>query len=131
MEDTENEARTLNLTNWESRVPHHLTGYRIAPLLADPEALSGVVAFDRPRLGDIAGLETVHLQCHIGTDTLSLARLGARVTGLDFSRRRSTPPVTSPPEPVPTSSSSSPMSTTHPTCSAERASTSSTPASGR
>ena len=85
MKDPENEARTLNLANWESRVPHHLTGYRIAPLLADPEALSGVVAFDRPRLGDIAGLETVHLQCHIGTDTLSLARLGARVTGLDFS----------------------------------------------
>jgi SAM-dependent methyltransferase len=27
----------------------------------------------------------VHLQCHIGTDTISLARLGARVTGLDFS----------------------------------------------
>jgi SAM-dependent methyltransferase len=85
MEDPANEARTLNLTNWESRVPHHLTGYRIAPLLADPEALSGVVAFDRPRLGDVTGLETVHLQCHIGTDTLSLARLGARVTGLDFS----------------------------------------------
>ncbi len=31
------------------------------------------------------GLDTVHLQCHIGTDTVSLARLGARVTGLDFS----------------------------------------------
>jgi SAM-dependent methyltransferase len=27
----------------------------------------------------------VHLQCHIGTDTVSLARLGARMTGLDFS----------------------------------------------
>jgi SAM-dependent methyltransferase len=27
----------------------------------------------------------VHLQCHIGTDTISLARLGARMTGLDFS----------------------------------------------
>jgi SAM-dependent methyltransferase len=43
------------------------------------------VAFDRPRLGDIAGLEAVHLQCHIGTDTVSLARLGASMTGLDFS----------------------------------------------
>ena len=85
MDDAHNEARTLNLANWESRVPHHLGGYRIAPLLADPEALSGVVAFDRPRLGDLAGLDVVHLQCHIGTDTISLARLGARVTGLDFS----------------------------------------------
>jgi SAM-dependent methyltransferase len=85
MDDTANEARALNLSNWESRVPHHLAGYRTAPLLADPQTLSGVVAFDRPRLGDIAGLDVVHLQCHIGTDTISLARLGARLTGLDFS----------------------------------------------
>ena len=42
--------------------------------------------FDIPLLGDITGLNIVHLQCHIGTDTLSLARRGARsVTGLDFS----------------------------------------------
>ncbi len=41
--------------------------------------------FDLPRLGAISGLRGVHLQCHIGTDTLSLARLGARMTGLDFS----------------------------------------------
>ena len=27
----------------------------------------------------------MHLQCHIGTDTVSLARLGASMTGLDFS----------------------------------------------
>jgi 23S rRNA G2069 N7-methylase RlmK/C1962 C5-methylase RlmI len=44
-----------------------------------------VVRFDQPRLGDVRGLELLHLQCHIGTDTLSLARLGAKVTGLDFS----------------------------------------------
>jgi SAM-dependent methyltransferase len=43
-----------------------------------------VVTFDLPRLGDITGLRGVHLQCHIGTDTVSLARLGARMTGLDF-----------------------------------------------
>ena len=30
----------------------------------------------------------MHLQCHIGTDTISLARLGARMTGLDFSAGR-------------------------------------------
>ena len=81
----DDEARTLNLSNWESRVPFHLAGYGIERLLADASAVSGVVAFDRPRLGDIAGLDAVHLQCHIGTDTLSLARLGARMTGLDFS----------------------------------------------
>lgn len=36
-------------------------------------------------LGDIRGKSLLHLQCHIGVDTLSLARLGARVTGVDFS----------------------------------------------
>ena len=41
--------------------------------------------FDRPLLGSVDGLRGVHLQCHIGTDTVSLARLGARMTGLDFS----------------------------------------------
>ena len=82
---SEPDHRALNLSNWESRVPHHLAGYSIDALLARPDALSGVVAFDRPRLGDIRGLETVHLQCHIGTDTVSLARLGAHTTGLDFS----------------------------------------------
>ncbi len=45
-----------------------------------------MVKFDVPLLGDISGLNCIHLQCHIGTDTLSLARLGAgSVTGLDFS----------------------------------------------
>lgn len=44
------------------------------------------MTFDIPLLGDITGLDAVHLQCHIGTDTLSLARLGAKsVVGLDFS----------------------------------------------
>ena len=74
-----------NLANWNSRVPHHEVGYGLDRYRADPSMLSGVVRFDRPRLGDIAGLDAVHLQCHIGTDTLSLARLGARLTGLDFS----------------------------------------------
>ncbi|WP_370524027.1 class I SAM-dependent methyltransferase [Cellulomonas sp. APG4] len=75
----------LNRTNWDSRATVHAQGYGIDRLLADTAALSDVVAFDRPRLGDISGLEAVHLQCHIGTDTLSLARLGAHMTGVDLS----------------------------------------------
>jgi len=35
--------------------------------------------------GSVAGLDLIHLQCHIGTDTLSWAKLGANVTGLDMS----------------------------------------------
>ena len=36
-------------------------------------------------VGDVAGKSLLHLQCHFGIDTLSWARLGARVTGADFS----------------------------------------------
>ena len=43
------------------------------------------MTFDLPLLGDVSGARGVHLQCHIGTDTISLARLGAVMTGLDFS----------------------------------------------
>jgi SAM-dependent methyltransferase len=77
--------RRINLANWNSRVPHHEVGYALHEHRNDPTHLSGVVRFDRPRLGDIEGLVGVHLQCHIGTDTVSLARLGARMSGLDFS----------------------------------------------
>ncbi|MGO9657149.1 MAG: methyltransferase domain-containing protein [Acidimicrobiales bacterium] len=77
----------LNLANWNSRVPHHVRGYGLDRFRSDAGHLSDVVRFDLPRLGSIEGLDVVHLQCHIGSDTLSLARLGARsVTGLDFSR---------------------------------------------
>jgi SAM-dependent methyltransferase len=75
----------VNRANWNSRVPFHERGYQLEAYRADPAFLSGVVRFDLPRLGDVAGKTGVHLQCHIGTDTLSLARLGARMTGLDFS----------------------------------------------
>ncbi len=75
----------LNRRNWDSRVPLHEVGYELHRYREDPSYLSGVVRFDLPRLGPVAGLDAVHLQCHLGTDTLSLARLGARMTGLDFS----------------------------------------------
>lgn len=79
--------RTVNRANWDDRVPAHAAspGYGVDRFIADPEYLSRVVRFDLPRLGDISGLRGVHLQCHIGTDTISLARLGASMTGLDFS----------------------------------------------
>ncbi|MGH3781474.1 MAG: class I SAM-dependent methyltransferase, partial [Pseudonocardiaceae bacterium] len=78
---------SINKTMWNERAPAHAAsaGYGFDRFIDDPERLSGVVRFDRPRLGDLAGQRGVHLQCHIGTDTVSLARLGARMTGLDFS----------------------------------------------
>lgn len=77
----------VNRRNWNARVPVHLgpDGYQIDRLVNDPSALSDVVTFDQPYLGDLTGLDVVHLQCHLGTDTLSLARLGASISGLDFS----------------------------------------------
>jgi len=75
----------INAANWDSRAPLHARAYGIERLLEDPTALSDVVRFDRALLGDIAGLDAVHLQCHIGTDTLSLHRLGASMTGVDLS----------------------------------------------
>lgn len=77
----------VNRANWDERAPAHAAspGYAVEQFVADREFLSRVVRFDLPRLGDIAGLRGVHLQCHIGTDTVSLTRLGARMTGVDFS----------------------------------------------
>jgi SAM-dependent methyltransferase len=77
----------INRANWDERAPAHAAspGYAVQRLIDEPARLSEVVRFDRPLLGDIRGLRGVHLQCHIGTDTLSLARMGATMTGLDFS----------------------------------------------
>ena len=41
---------------------------------------------ERAEIGDVRGLSLLHLQCHFGIDTLSWARLGASVTGADFSQ---------------------------------------------
>ena len=79
--------RAANLANWDSRVDIHYRSdlYSIADYLNDPTHLSSIVEFDRHRIGDVSGARLIHLQCHIGTDTVSWARLGADDTGTDFS----------------------------------------------
>jgi SAM-dependent methyltransferase len=42
--------------------------------------------FELAEIGPVEGVDVLHLQCHFGLDTLSFARLGARVTGADFSQ---------------------------------------------
>ncbi len=82
---------SANRANWDERVPSHLEAYGAEDFAADPAAISRIVIDDAlalaPHLpgGSVEGLKLMHLQCHIGTDTLSWARLGAHVTGIDFS----------------------------------------------
>ncbi|HVJ56057.1 MAG TPA: class I SAM-dependent methyltransferase [Aliidongia sp.] len=76
--------RAKNLAMWDGKVPAHLKSvlYDVPRFIAGGLSLKPHEIADLP---DAAGKDLVHLQCHIGLDTLSWARLGAHVTGLDFS----------------------------------------------
>jgi SAM-dependent methyltransferase len=76
--------RELNRSNWESRVPVHVASafYDLDGFRAGRDTVGPIQAAE---VGDVTGKRLVHLQCHIGLDTLSWARRGALVSGLDFS----------------------------------------------
>jgi SAM-dependent methyltransferase len=78
------EWRELNRALWDERVPIHTASdfYDVDGFVAGRSELR---PFEREELGDVRGKTLVHLQCHFGLDTLSWARLGAQVTGADFS----------------------------------------------
>ncbi|CAN5741340.1 class I SAM-dependent methyltransferase [soil metagenome] len=74
----------INRARWDELVPvhrdsafYHLDGFRAGRSSVDDLSMQ--------LLGDVAGKRLLHLQCHFGMDTLSLAREGAVVTGIDFS----------------------------------------------
>ena len=73
-----------NRAMWDELVPLHVDSahYDVEGFLAGASTLR---EFDLEDLGDVTGRTLVHTQCHFGLDTLSWARRGARVTGLDFS----------------------------------------------
>jgi len=73
-----------NRAMWDERVPIHVGSefYDVERFLAGQGSLRD---FELTEMGDVSGCTLVHPQCHFGLDTLSWARLGARVTGLDFS----------------------------------------------
>jgi len=77
-------AFEANRALWNARVPHHLTSrmYDMEGFLAGKNSLTDL---ELQLLGDVKGKRILHLQCHFGQDTLSLARMGAEVTGLDIS----------------------------------------------
>jgi SAM-dependent methyltransferase len=65
------------------------TGYHVKSQFYDVEGFKAgrntLLSIERQALGDVNGKSLLHLQCHFGLDTLSWARLGAHVTGVDFS----------------------------------------------
>lgn len=84
MDDAWRQGIEANRARWDEAAPLHAAGefYDLDGFRAGRDDLH---AFEAVELGDVTGLDLVHLQCHLGTDTLSWARHGARVVGLDFS----------------------------------------------
>jgi SAM-dependent methyltransferase len=83
MEDTIEQAERSNRAHWDEIAPIHFRAYPEVEILRQ-----GGMALDEIELreiGEVQGKTLLHLQCHIGTDTLSWARQGAIVTGVDFS----------------------------------------------
>jgi SAM-dependent methyltransferase len=74
----------VNRAHWDELVPIHVAGefYDVERFLRSGSTLR---RFELDEIGDVRGRTLVHPQCHFGLDTLSWARRGARVTGLDFS----------------------------------------------
>jgi SAM-dependent methyltransferase len=81
-------ARRINRAHWDALAAVHGQDrvYDTEALLAGADSLHDAEAAGvREAVGAVAGLDVLHLQCHIGFDAISLARRGARVVGVDFS----------------------------------------------
>jgi SAM-dependent methyltransferase len=74
-----------NQDNWDNRVPIHVASkfYGIDDPARQAEDWFGPFEWDD--LGELHGRDLVHLQCHLGTETVAFARKGATTVGLDFS----------------------------------------------
>lgn len=80
------ELISVNRTHWDEVTDVHIASdfYDIETFKSGRSRLHGI---EVDELGDVAGKTMLHLQCHFGLDTLGWARLGATVTGIDFSER--------------------------------------------
>jgi len=76
--------QTVNRKAWNDRVSAHLKSefYDLQGWKAGKTSLKDI---ELELLGDVSGKSILHLQCHFGQDSLSLARMGATVTGVDLS----------------------------------------------
>lgn len=74
----------INKLLWNKRTPYHFESkfYDVAEFVNGQSSLNSI---ELELLGNISGKNLLHLQCHFGMDSISLARLGAQVTGVDFS----------------------------------------------
>lgn len=77
---------SLNRDTWNKRTDVHVTSsfYDLDGFMLGASSLNET---ELALLGDVSGKSILHLQCHFGQDSLSLARLGAKVTGVDLSDR--------------------------------------------
>ncbi len=74
----------VNRSYWDEVVPVH-AGAELYNMVGFKAGGTSLDELERGEVGDVAGKSLLHLQCHFGMDTLSWARLGARVTGMDYS----------------------------------------------
>ncbi|MDJ0342614.1 class I SAM-dependent methyltransferase [Streptomyces sp. H10-C2] len=82
---TPEDWREANRARWDERVPIHTASeyYDLDSFRAGQDVIR---PFEAAEVGSVTGKSLLHLQCHIGLDTLSWSRCGAsRVVGLDFS----------------------------------------------
>ena len=78
------ERMLTNRRAWDLRTPVHLKS-EFYDLDSFKGGRNSLLTLEQEEVGDVRGGSLLHLQCHFGMDTLSWARLGARVTGVDFS----------------------------------------------
>jgi SAM-dependent methyltransferase len=73
-----------NQANWDARTPIHVSSafYGMDGTRGEADWFAD---FEWTDLGDLAGRDVVHLQCHLGTETIAFAARGACTVGLDFS----------------------------------------------
>lgn len=74
----------INKASWNKRTEYHVNS-DFYEMEAFKEGKSSLNSIELELLGAISGKRILHLQCHFGQDTLSLARMGAEVTGIDLS----------------------------------------------
>ncbi len=84
VEDERERGSAANLAWWQEAAGLHAVSdfYDLEGLRAGRDVMR---PHEIVEIGEVSGRDLVHLQCHLGTDTLSWARRGARAVGLDFS----------------------------------------------